>query len=171
MDDKKSILSQEWDRSKELIIFDDLHKMPKWKSWLKGIYNKEGTNPNLLVTGSARLDTFKKTGDSLAGRHFYFRLHPFDAKELAESNLKKSPDQVLKTILTVGGYPEPSLENDIRFYNRWKKTHLDLILKQDLFDFQIVRDVQSIELLIELFRSRVASGVSVNALATQFKSG
>lgn len=77
-----------WDRQKTLIVFDELHKMDRWKAWLKGIYDVEGIPPALLVTGSARLDAFRKTGDSLAGRHFQFRLHPLDLKEaLAYSGL------------------------------------------------------------------------------------
>ena len=70
-----------WDRQKALVIFDELHKMDQWKAWLKGIYDVEGMPPALLVTGSARLDAFRKTGDSLAGRQFQFRLHPLDFKE------------------------------------------------------------------------------------------
>jgi len=50
----------------ELVIFDELHKKKKWRSWIKGIYDTEGVAPSLLVTGSARLDTYKKGGESLA---------------------------------------------------------------------------------------------------------
>ena len=82
------LAEKSWDREKALIIFDELHKMHEWKSWLKGIYDVEGIPPGLMVTGSARLDAFRKVGDSLAGRHFQFRLHPIDLKEaLAYSDL------------------------------------------------------------------------------------
>lgn len=70
-----------WDRRKSLIIFDELHKKPKWKQWIKGIYDVEGLRPRLLVTGSAKLNTYRKMGDSLAGRYFQFHLHPIDIKE------------------------------------------------------------------------------------------
>jgi predicted AAA+ superfamily ATPase len=164
-EDRAQILNREWDRTKALVIFDELHKMPKWKAWLKGIYDKEGNSPRLLVTGSARLDTFRKTGDSLAGRHFSFRLHPFDLKELAANRYPLAADDCLERILNVGGYPEPFLQGDVPHYNRWRRGHLDLILRQDLPDFQTVRDTQSITLLIELLRQRVGSGISANALA------
>ena len=68
LDDRLSLQQKSWDRSKELIIFDELHKLKNWKSWLKGIYDTEGMSPSLLVTGSAKLDTYRKVGDSLAGR-------------------------------------------------------------------------------------------------------
>ena len=68
--DRQIIKKEEWTRNVELVIFDELHKMRNWKSWIKGIYDIEGTLPQLLVTGSARLETVKKGGDSLAGRFF-----------------------------------------------------------------------------------------------------
>jgi len=45
------IKKSEWDRSSDLVIFDEIHKMKKWKTWLKGIYDTEGCSPRLLVTG------------------------------------------------------------------------------------------------------------------------
>lgn len=166
LDDRSLILNRTWDRKKETIIFDELHKMPKWKSWIKGIYDKEGVNPQILITGSARLDAFKKTGDSLAGRHFYYRLHPFDIKELVSSRYNKSPQEILNKLMNFSGYPEPFLTEDAGEYRRWRSGHLDQILRQDLNDHQTLRDAQSIQILIELLRHKVASGVSVNALAT-----
>jgi predicted AAA+ superfamily ATPase len=153
-----------WDRQKALIIFDELHKMDGWKAWLKGIYDVEGIPPALLVTGSAKLTAFKKTGDSLAGRHFQFRLHPLDFKEACSLSGLESND-IFERLMTVGGFPEPFLKGTPRFYNRWKRSHIDLILKEDLLTLSAVRDIQSIETLIELLRSRVGSPVSSNSLA------
>ncbi len=153
-----------WDRQKELVIFDELHKMEHWKAWLKGIYDVEGLPPALLVTGSAKLDAFRKVGDSLAGRHFQFRLHPIDLKE-AEAFSGLERDESFERLMTVGGFPEPFLKGTRRYYNRWKHSHIDLILKEDLLTLSAVRDIQSIETLIELLRSRVGSPVSSNSLA------
>jgi predicted AAA+ superfamily ATPase len=153
-----------WDREKALIIFDELHKMHEWKSWLKGIYDVEGIPPGLMVTGSARLDAFRKVGDSLAGRHFQFRLHPIDLKEALTYSDLEAPD-IFTRLMAVGGFPEPFLNGTTRYYNRWKRSHIDLILKEDLLTLSAVRDIQSIETLIELLRSRVGSPVSSNSLA------
>ena len=160
--DRIRISEQSWDRKKELVIFDEIHKKLNWKSFIKGIYDVEGLNPKLLVTGSARLDTVRKVGDSLAGRFFQFRLHPFDLKEVKGII---EPDDALERLMTIGGFPEPFLENDINYYNRWKKTHLDIILRQDLIDLESVRDIQGIETLIHLLKSRVGSIVSYSSLA------
>jgi predicted AAA+ superfamily ATPase len=153
-----------WDRQKAVIIFAELHKMEHWKAWLKGIYDVEGMPPALVVTGSARFDAFRKVGDSLAGRHFQFRLHPLDMKEaLAYSGLDR--DECFARLMNVGGFPEPFLHGTRRFYNRWKRSHTDLILKEDLLTLTAVRDIQRIETLIELLRSRVGSPVSASSLA------
>ncbi len=163
--DRLSLQEKSWDRSKPLIIFDELHKLKNWKSWLKGVYDTEGIPPSILVTGSAKLDTFKKVGDSLAGRFFQFRLHPLDLKEihifLRPDNLEAELDKLLE----FGGFPEPFLIGTKRFYNRWKKSHLDIILKQDLIDIENVQQITQIETLIELLKHRVGSPVSYNSLA------
>lgn len=159
------IRAKSWDRKKQLVVFDEIHKMPKWKQWLKGIYDTEGTSPWLAVTGSARLDTFRKVGDSLAGRYFHYRLHPFDVRELTKLGFSLSPDEIVDRIMDVGGFPEPFLEGKKTFYNRWKKTHLDIILKQDLLDLEILRNVKQIELLIDLLKTKVGSPISYSSLA------
>jgi len=79
---RRQIISKNWSRKGDLLIFDEFHKMTKWKSWIKGIYDAEGVRPRILVTGSARLDVFRKGCDSLAGRHFLYRMHPFTVAEL-----------------------------------------------------------------------------------------
>jgi len=148
MDDRMSLQQKSWDRSKELVIFDELHKLKNWKSWLKGIYDTEGIPPSILVTGSAKLDTYRKVGDSLAGRFFQFRMHPLDIKEINTFLPKESLEDALDKLLVFGGFPEPFLNGTARFYNRWKKSHLDIILKQDLIDLENVQQIVQIETLI-----------------------
>ena len=154
-----------WDRSKELIIFDELHKMKKWKSWLKGVYDTEKRPPSIIVTGSAKLDTYKKVGDSMAGRFFQYRLHPLDLKEIHTILRPETLDTALTALMEIGGFPEPYLKGSKRFYNRWKRSHLDIILRQDLIDLENVRQISSIETLIQLLRKRVGSPISYKSLA------
>ncbi len=168
-DSRLHLLEKSWDRSKSLLIFDELHKMKSWKSWLKGIYDTEGLNPPIIVTGSARLDTYRKAGESLAGRFFQFRLHPLDLKEindvLSPENLEKISEKNLDKLLATGGFPEPFLDGTQRFYNRWKRSHLDIIIKQDLIDIENVQQISAIETLVQLLRKRVGSPISYRSLA------
>ena len=164
-EDRLSSLEKSWDRSKDLIIFDELHKLKNWKSWLKGIYDTEGVPPSILVTGSAKLDIYKKVGDSLAGRFFQFRLHPLDLKEIKNILNPENLQTELDKLLNTGGFPEPFLNGSPRFYNRWKRSHLDIIIKQDLIDLENVQHITSVETLIQLLKKRVGSPVSYSSLA------
>lgn len=164
-DDRVSLYEKSWDRSKPLVIFDELHKLKNWKSWLKGIYDTEGIPPSIVVTGSAKLDTYKKVGDSLAGRFFQFRMHPLDLKEIKSFLNPEDIESELDRLMMFGGFPEPLLNGTERFYNRWKKSHLDIILKQDLLDLENVQQITQIETLIQLLRHRAGSPVSYSSLA------
>ena len=166
-EDRLRLRERSWDRSRQLIIFDELHKLENWKSWLKGIYDTETRPPALLVTGSARLDACREMGDSLAGRFFSFRLHPLDVREASTFGFTNgvSAGEILDRLLEVGGFPEPFLENSPAFYNRWRRSHLDIIIRQDLLDLESVNRITKIETLIELLRGRVCSPVSFRSLA------
>ena len=159
---RKIILGKTWDRSLELIVFDELHKKPKWKSWIKGIYDTEPRPPSFLVTGSARMDIFKKGSDSLAGRHFNYRLHPLS---LAELENIFPPHEALETLLTCGGFPEPFLNGTDGFAKRWRRTHIDRILKEDILEIEQIRQFKSLELLVDLLSERVGSPISYSSLA------
>jgi predicted AAA+ superfamily ATPase len=166
--DRRIIHAQEWDRDAELVIFDELHKMKKWKSWIKGIYDTEGISPSLLVTGSARLDAYRKGGESLAGRFFYYRLHPLTVKEICRYLGEKS-ETALDKIIKLGGFPEPYLKDSKTFAKRFRRIHTDTIIREDLLDLERVRDVKSIEILIDLLRTRVGSTTSYTALANDLQ--
>ncbi len=81
-DDRQAILQKKWHDSDNLVVFDELHKFPRWKNWIKGIYDVSGGLHSFLVTGSARLDVYRRGGDSLMGRYHYWRLHPFTLDEI-----------------------------------------------------------------------------------------
>lgn len=155
--------SNEWDRDPRLVIFDELHKMKKWKLWLKGIYDEGALETQqFVVTGSARLDIAKKMGDSLAGRFFSFRLNPLDLKELKG---RKTVEENYKSLLKLSGFPEPFFEDSEKYYQIWRRTHLDLILRQDLISLENIRDIEGLELLVQLLSERVQSPISINSLS------
>jgi len=162
--DRALIKSEEWDTSASLVVFDELHKMKNWKSWIKGLYDSRGVPPRLLVTGSARLDLLRKGGDSMAGRYFHFRLHPLTVREVRELS-GESPKAALDRILAVGGFPEPYLSNDPEMAQRWRRTHTDTIVREDVLDLGSVRDIKSIGILVDLLKGRVGSRTSYSSLA------
>ena len=161
-EDRIKIKKKQWDRSAELVIFDEIHKMPLWKRWLKGLYDTEGVNQKKIITGSSKMDIVKQMGDSLAGRHFTYTLLPFSPDELEQ---KFSAETIYKRMLKMGSFPEPFLENDEAFYKKWRNNHLDIILKQDLLGQEQVRDIEPIRLLIQILEERVGSTISYLNLA------
>ncbi len=164
-DSRDTITKRSWDRRKDLIIFDELHKKPKWKAWLKGVVDTEGVSPKIIVTGSSKLDTYRKVGDSLAGRYLQYRMHPLDARELNRINYHGDAKSWCDRILEVGGFPEPFIDGTMRFHQLWKKTHLDIILRQDLLFQEDVKNVKNLELLLDLLKTRVGSPISYSSLA------
>ena len=46
-----------------------------------------GNDVSIIVTGSARLDIYKRGGDSLMGRYFPYRMHPISVAECLRTNL------------------------------------------------------------------------------------
>ncbi|MGZ3798328.1 MAG: AAA family ATPase, partial [Pseudobdellovibrionaceae bacterium] len=95
-EDRSLILKKQWVRNGQLVIFDEIHKMKKWKQWIKGIYDTENKKNTFLLTGSSRLDAFKKTGDSLAGRFISVRLNPFSLAELKPANRIQAAEKMLQ---------------------------------------------------------------------------
>ncbi len=164
LQDRAIIKNEEWPRDVDVVIFDKLHKMKNWKSWIKGIYDTEGIPPGILVTGSARLETYKKSGDSLAGRYFSYRLHPLSIKEVC-TYTDIAAEEALVRMTRLSNFPEPFLRNSEVYAKRWRKTHLSAIVREDLLDQEKIREIKSIELLIDLLRTRVGSTVSYSSLA------
>jgi len=157
------IHERSWVRNQHLVIFDEIHKMKKWKQWIKGIYDTEKGQNSYLLTGSSRMDTFKKVGDSLAGRYVSFRLNPFSVKELGV----KDPNAAIRDMLKLGSFPEPFLSGSERKAAIWRKSHLDIIIRQDLIQLESIRDLMSVELLIGALKRRVGQQIVYKNIADE----
>lgn len=160
--DRKKILNQTWSDEDSYLVFDEIHKFPRWKNWIKGVYDTDKKQHRILVTGSARLDLYKRGGDSLLGRYHYYRLHPFS---LNEPFLKIKPEECLKRLLMLGGFPEPYLDNSATSARRWRKERFDRVLKDDIRELESVREINNISLLVDLLRTRVGSPIVISNLA------
>lgn len=161
LEDRKIILEESWLPSVELLILDEIHKMPEWKNFLKGIYDTKLPHQKILVTGSARLEVFNQVGDSLAGRYFLHRLLPLSPAECDKVNVHYSLDRFLQR----GGFPEPFLDKDPVDAERWRLQYVDSLLREDVLDFENIQNVKAIRVLFELLRSRVGSPISYTSLA------
>ncbi len=161
MADRKIINNESWIESTQLVIFDEIHKMKNWKNYLKGIFDTKTKHLQMLVTGSARLDTFRKSGDSLAGRFFAHRLLPFSPAELTKTKSEIDLEQFMKR----GGFPEPYLTSNDASARRWRLHYRDGLIRQDILDFERVHDFKALRLVFDLLRSRVGSPVSYSSIS------
>lgn len=165
-EDRQAILKKQWMQDDSLIIFDELHKYPYWKRWIKGVYDTKPTHQQYLVTGSARLDTYKRGGDSLMGRYHYWRLHPLTLDELP-SNI--TSQEGYERLLSLGGFPEPFLLADIREARRWRKERFDRIIKEDIRDLESIRNIQLLSLFIDALRERTGQMITLAHLANDLQ--
>ncbi|MBU3925040.1 ATP-binding protein [Patescibacteria group bacterium] len=176
-EDKKKILSAQFDPVAKLLIFDEIHKYKKWKNYIKGQFDKYKERFSILVTGSARLDLYRKGGDSLMGRYYYYRLHPFSlAERLFPETVNIEPFSELQfrensisfsefeKMFIFGGFPEPLFSGDLETLRRWYNQKMDRLIKEDIRDIENVRDLSALQILAEILPSRVGSALSLNSL-------
>lgn len=159
--DRKIIQEEAWLPSTELIILDEIHKMPLWKNYLKGLYDTKSAQQKILVTGSARLEIFTEAGDSLAGRYFLHRLMPLSPSECSKMGVKYT----LNHFLERGGFPEPFFAENLVEANRWRLQYIDSLLRTDVLDFENIQNVKAIQLIFTLLRERVGSPISYSSIA------
>jgi predicted AAA+ superfamily ATPase len=140
-----------------LVILDEIHKYKRWRNLVKGFYDRHKSRKQFLITGSARLDHYRRGGDSLQGRYHYYRLHPLSLHELDE---KPKPAD-LDVLLRFGGFPEPFLKQNTRHWKRWQRERQSRVIQEDLLSLEHVRVVSQLQLLAQMLPDRVGSVLSI----------
>ncbi len=164
-----------------LIVFDELHKYSKWKVFLKGFYDTYKDRCHIVVTGSSRMDTYRRGGDSLMGRYFTYRMHPISLRESLEKNnistLEgkeyylpiKADNKVFDTLLEFGGYPEPFLKRNRAFYNKWTRLRLDQLFRDDIRDLTRVQEIDQLQILGKLLIAQSGQLMNYTSLAKKVR--
>jgi len=145
-----------------LVVLDELHKDAKWKGFLKGFFDTYGDRAKILVTGSSRLDVFRRGGDSLMGRYLLYRMHPWTVAECRRVEIPSQeirppvaiPSEDWDALLTHGGFPEPFLRRDMRFTRRWRSLRMDQLAKEDLREVTRVQELGVMETLMRILAER-----------------
>lgn len=183
--DRKLILDGAYRGTGKLVIFDEVHKFHGWKNHLKGEFDKHKDEFKILVTGSARLDIYRKGGDSLLGRYRRFRLHPFSVRELLRSKEVRriqQPFQALdfpesdaqqkelfQLLLKFGGFPEVFLKQSEKYLRLWRDERVDRLMKDDIRDLEHVRNLSTLQILVDLLPDKVGSLFSLNSLRSDLE--
>ncbi|MEI8156829.1 MAG: ATP-binding protein [Burkholderiales bacterium] len=163
--DRQRITNADWPSTHDYVILDEIHAKSDWKSYLKGVFDTKPDHQSLLVTGSARLDTFRQTGESLAGRYFRWRLHPFSLKEFLPH--VAGEDQALESLLRFGGFPEPLIKGTDSGRKRWQNQYFTDLVREDIVEFSRIHEIRSMRLLLEMLRTRTGSPLSFDALGRE----
>jgi predicted AAA+ superfamily ATPase len=182
-EDRERIRLLRFPTPSSFLIFDELHKLRGWKNHVKGLFDKHRDHYRILVTGSARMDIYRRGGDSLMGRYHHLRLHPFSLGEILRGGAPPAPqnivpfqqlrfpsappgpwDQNVGRLLRFGGFPEPWTKQDEVFARRWRNDRLDRLVQEDIRDVEWVRDLSKIELLADLLPGKVGGLFSLNSL-------
>jgi predicted AAA+ superfamily ATPase len=156
---RKTIIKEAWPKDEPLIVFDEIHKRNGWQGLVKGFWDTWKNTQRFLLTGSARLDVFRKGGDSMLGRYHYYRIHPYTLPELGSTPAN------LDTLFKFGGFPEPLLERNETELRRWHLQRVSKLVRIDLRDLENVSDLDKVELLAEALPARVGSPLSYKSLA------
>jgi len=162
-----------------VVLFDELHKYPRWKQFLKGFFDTYADRVHITVTGSSRMDIYRRGGDSLMGRYFLYRMHPFS---VAETLTQELPDvkRIVRRSAKVqatdfialwqhGGYPEPFLKRDTRFSRRWHSLRLKQLVREDIRDLTQIQQIDQLELLVNLLANRSAHQLIYGNLAKEVR--
>ncbi|MEK6706441.1 MAG: ATP-binding protein [Bdellovibrionota bacterium] len=157
--DKRALLKQELPSLTGLVVLDEIHKMKGWRNLIKGYFDKFNPRLKIIVTGSARLEHYRKAGDSLQGRYRHFRLNPLSVKELALT----SESDFLK-LLTLGGFPEPYFSSSEKSARIWRGDYHSRLIRDEIGPLENFRDLSQLELLAERLPELVASPLSINSL-------
>jgi predicted AAA+ superfamily ATPase len=156
------------------VVFDELHKYPHWKRFLKGFFDLDEQRCRIIVTGSSRLDAYRRGGDSLMGRYFLFRMHPFTVAELVATDLPgkrivRAPTPIAaaawEPLWRHGGFPEPMITASDRFTTRWRNLRQAQLFKEDVRDLTRIHDVVLVEVLGRLLEERSGDQLVVANLA------
>jgi len=153
---REAILARELPAA-DLWIFDEIHKYRRWRNFLKGLYDAR-PEQRILVTGSARLDLYRYTGDSLQGRYHHLRLHPLSVAELGGAPEHFEP------LLTLGGFPEPFFSGSEVEARRWSLEYRRRLVREEVTSLERVVELDTLELLMMRLPELVGSPLSVNAL-------
>ncbi len=157
-EDRERILTRELPAS-PIWVFDEIHKYRSWRNYLKGIFDGRPTGQQILVTGSARLDLYRYSGDSLQGRYHMLRLHPLSTAELGLESAEE-----LHQLLILGGFPEPFFSGSEVEARRWSREYRNLLIREELVSLEQVQDLGNLELLVLRLPDLVGSPLSINAL-------
>jgi len=159
LEDREKIMAEMFPAGAGYLLLDEIHKFSRWRQIIKGLYDRRGDEIQILVTGSARLDYYRRGGDSLQGRYHFHRLLPLTLAELDVHSR-----ETIENLMIYGGFPEPFFLQSERQTKRWSREYRSRLVREDLADLENVKDLGLIEHLVYRLPDLVGSPLSINAI-------
>jgi len=122
---------------------------------------------------------FGTGGDSLLGRYLSYRMHPLSVGELVgtpplgqtpHARPRRIDQEAFDRLRNLGGFPEPYLRADQRFWRQWRRLRSELLFREDLRDLTRIQDIARVEVVAALLRERVGGLVSYASLARHVRA-
>lgn len=157
--DREKIIREQFPAGSGVLVLDEIHKYPRWRQVVKGLFDRRHGELKIIVTGSGRLDYYRKGGESLQGRYHLYRLYPFSFLEIRD--LRTDP---IGDLLRFGGFPEPFLLASDREARRWSREYRSRLVYDDIASLESVREVALVEELVLRLPALVGSPLSLNSL-------
>jgi predicted AAA+ superfamily ATPase len=156
-----------------VIVLDEIHKYRRWKTCVKGLFDRHADHARIVVTGSSRMDVYRRGGDSLMGRFLHYRMHPLSVGEIVAPGARASevlpPSRVKDADWTAlvdhGGFPEPFVHRDRAFSTRWRRLRTELLVRQDVRDLTRITELGQLESLVAILSERSGTQISYSNLA------
>lgn len=171
----KSLALDEGRDSGKVLVFDEIHRYQKWKTFLKGFFDIYEKSARVFATGSAKMDVYKRGGDSMMGRYFPYRIHPLSVAELIttaipyEKRVVRPPRALDATewnaLLEFGGFPEPFTTRQTRFLRKWRALRMEQLFSQDIRDLTKTVEIDQIEALATILANRTGEQLVISSLA------
>lgn len=163
--------------SHPIVVFDELHKYRQWKTFLKGFFDTYQNNLKIIVTGSSKLDIYRTGGDSMMGRYFPYRIHPFSVAECLRTKVNfleiqpptKIKKEIFYALLKFGGFPEPFLMQDEKFSFRWQQLRGEQLFRGDIRDVSRIQEIDQLEILAKLLKHQCGELVNYSNLANKVR--
>ncbi len=163
---------------KPILILDEIHKYTHWKNFIKGLFDTYNKKVNFIITGSARLDIYKKGGDSLMGRYFPYKMHPLSVGEYLCPDLRSSEiimpkqikDEDFNHLFKFGGFPKPLLKRSVQFNNRWQRLRNQQLLQEDIRDIKNIQDIDRLEVLAKIIAEQSSQLLTYSNLAKKIRA-
>ncbi len=175
----EEIMEVDFKKGKNLLLLDELQKVPDWENQLKTIYDLYKGKTKILISGSESLFIKRKSKETLAGRVFEFLVEQlsfqefliFKDKNYKQISLYKGElSKLFNEFTLIQGFPELVGIHDKDIIKKYiKESIVEKVLYRDIPDLFKVKDIRILESLLNIIIDEPGQLVEISKLANTLK--